>query len=144
VTGLEKRPPLKYGTTARPKTSRVLIRRKSSPGVARRRGAALALVEQRREVVLGQEADVLREHREDALERELHDVALALRVLLLEASVQLGHEVGDFAETFETLTICGVARAPTPSPKEGKASLYLGRSSIGNGEPGRRAVRARS
>ncbi|MBL0196212.1 MAG: hypothetical protein IPQ09_18695 [Myxococcales bacterium] len=54
-----------------------------------------ALVEERGEVLLGEEPDVLREHREDALEAELDHVPLALRVLLLEAAVQLRDELGD-------------------------------------------------
>ncbi|MBC7052287.1 hypothetical protein G6O46_25080, partial [Salmonella enterica subsp. enterica serovar Enteritidis] len=57
--------------------------------------SARALVEERREVLLGQEADVLGKHRKDALERELHDLSLSLRMLLFEASIEPRDELGD-------------------------------------------------
>ena len=56
-----------------------------------------ALVEQRREVVRGQKADVLGEHRGDALQREPDDVALATRVRSSHAAIQTRDEVGDLA-----------------------------------------------
>jgi hypothetical protein len=91
-------------------------------------------------VLLGQESYVLREHREDALEHELHDVALARRVLLLEASVHLGHEVGDLPGDLRDVDDLRQRTRHPRRTKERESFAVLGQIVECNGEPGRRAV----
>ena len=86
--------------------------------------ALRAVVKQRREVVLGEKADVLGEHRRNALEREANDVVLALRVFCPHAAIEPRDEVGDLAR--HLLNVDDLRhRARLPFHREERESLAV-------------------
>lgn len=105
-------------------------------------GVAVAgpLIEKVREVLRWQEADVLGEHRDDALERELDDVRVPLREPRLQASIEPRDEVGDLARHLAHVDDLRRGAGDPLGAQEGEGVAVLGEVVDRDGEARRRAI----